>query len=89
MDLSTIFVMTNECHFDNSNLEFLTKVVITYILAAIVSINITIYQYQNHSIWFNLFQKYRPSLFNHRGLFHIEGYKFNLLSYSRYSIKQK
>ena len=54
MDLSTIFVMTNECHLDNSNLEFLTNLVIT--LAAIVSINITIYQYQNRSMWFNLFQ---------------------------------
>ena len=35
-------------------------------------------------MWFNLFQKYRPSLSLHRGLLHIEGYNFNLLSYFEY-----
>ena len=51
MALFTIFLMTNEYHLDNSNLE-----IGVIGLAAIVSFNITMYLYQTRSMWFNPFQ---------------------------------
>ena len=65
-------------------MEFWTNLVIS--LAAIISINITMYLYQNciQYMWFNPFQKYRPSLFLYTEVFHIEGCNFNLRSHFKY-----
>ena len=63
-------------------MEFWTNLVIS--LAAIISINISMYLYQNciQCMWFNPFQKYRPSLFLYTEVFHIEG--CNLCSHFKY-----
>ena len=74
--------MTSEYQLNNSNLEFWPNVVIT--LASLVSINITMYLYQHCSLWSNPSKKYRPSLFLHTEVFHIEGSNFNFLSYFKY-----